>query len=1211
MFQSLTGQPVEVGRKEGVHRPKVDVEIYPKINGYLGLPKLQSLQVHRPPKLHAVYNDTRPRRFLIEWSTTTTPKELNLFRNAIIIERISKHLIVDSFTLKTTSSQEGKATHYVGNQGNEYVVALKTSFQNTVVAESTSGKAIPVSPMEYLEFKITSIEYVGSAVAVTWLITGLRTHEVPIFMVEAYEDKHHPGEEIKTTSRTGLFMNFRAYSVVHMIVKARVGDLVRRDYRALWRGDDAGRISKKKMAGNKAQELAKENGDQVKIFSTPNLASDLENVVRSLEELPVAISKLLDESRTSVRFRVPLETELSTRVSSACESLNSLLLKENESHIVAQEMLSTLNCMGIETPEDLGCFLAVTERDGRLIAELCQLLRTDASQIKNKIENLQRGICLHDQDEDMGELNLRQGRQQGFRGEDDCQEQNKSQMRSFRTADKDRLSETRLRSEPRVRQLESLRMPSQQSHQGMDQQFLAYFQSMACADPGVFKGFENENFHEFIRKFKRKYDNVVRDDATLLEILADDHLKGRAKTMYLSIPQHIKDDGFESVVSQLASMLACDSTAARIKALTALRNLRLRPGQEIADFCVALEKLGRKANPQCTIEERSMEYAQILLENVANWPEYVQLIGALHRIEPKHAYNEIKQLAIGIEQSRRLCTVEKGNTSMETHAWRDRADAYAREDQQAKKNAAQQAESSQREYWHRAPEDPDGGKEPEQFRLQRTSTDERRRCYQCSQYGHRARGCPQRKIEENERVRNSNQTEDSVSDIISRARNLAINSFPNNRGALVGKRTIVQVRLMDKEVPAVLDTGSMISVVPVRILEDAQKRGYDVDKLKVLKTKSEVYDASNNAMTFIGAVRIDVEIEGQKRAVAFHVSRDEENELLLGTNALEDLGVKVVIQGKKRERPKRCDAEVKTVLKSSSSGGKSPLIKAICQESNLVAGKVLWPPRKTHNNRVRGRIEKEQWVSSSADNNLHPRIVDTTQMRKTEGTPSKIARVRVGTLTVRENTRSIHVKSNRREETSPSIPNDRVYTIPSTGTRERKLKPKVEACFRDACTEETIQSSSRLHTSFDGCSLQPQVQRMSSGRALGRETQGTTRETTTESEIPLNDTVSSYSGSNEFFKTASARIKEGRTLNKIGVPEVNFQLIGTNNGARNTGCLDVARRRTSAARLVETSLPPPRTSAPRRGGMSSRDHDHDHDLQVGGKRRMLDRPRRV
>ncbi|KAL6723795.1 hypothetical protein Aduo_018763 [Ancylostoma duodenale] len=130
-------------------------------------------------------------------------------------------------------------------------------------------------------------------------------------------------------------------------------------------------------------------------------------------------------------------------------------------------------------------------------------------------------------------------------------------------------------------------------------------------------------------------------------------------------------------------------------------------------------------------------------------------------------------------------------------------------------------------------------------------------------------------------------------------------SLPTNGGNLVGKPTVVRARLMGKEIPALLDTGSVISVILVRILEDAQKRAYDLDRLKVLKMKSnKVYDASNNAMTFVGAVRINIEIEGQKRAVAFRILRDEQNELLLGTNALEDSGVKVVISGEEQETPK-------------------------------------------------------------------------------------------------------------------------------------------------------------------------------------------------------------------------------------------------------------------------------------------------------------------
>ena len=58
----------------------------------------------------------------------------------------------------------------------------------------------------------------------------------------------------------------------------------------------------------------------------------------------------------------------------------------------------------------------------------------------------------------------------------------------------------------------------------------------------------------------------------------------------------LRQQGLDRVVREMASLLVCVFTAARLKALTALRNMRLRGGQEIADFCVALENLARKAN---------------------------------------------------------------------------------------------------------------------------------------------------------------------------------------------------------------------------------------------------------------------------------------------------------------------------------------------------------------------------------------------------------------------------------------------------------------------------------------------------------------------------------------------------------------------------------------------------------------------------------------
>ncbi|VDP50879.1 unnamed protein product [Heligmosomoides polygyrus] len=74
-----------------------------------------------------------------------------------------------------------------------------------------------------------------------------------------------------------------------------------------------------------------------------------------------------------------------------------------------------------------------------------------------------------------------------------------------------------------------------------------------------------------------------------------------------------------------------------MRAIMELRNPRRKPGQEVADFCVVIGRLGGKTNHDRVVESKSLEYAQILLENLRDWFEYVQLMSALHRVEPSKA----------------------------------------------------------------------------------------------------------------------------------------------------------------------------------------------------------------------------------------------------------------------------------------------------------------------------------------------------------------------------------------------------------------------------------------------------------------------------------------------------------------------------------------------------------------------------------------------
>uniref|UniRef100_W6N9G5 Uncharacterized protein n=1 Tax=Haemonchus contortus TaxID=6289 RepID=W6N9G5_HAECO len=96
----------------------------------------------------------------------------------------------------------------------------------------------------------------------------------------------------------------------------------------------------------------------------------------------------------------------------------------------------------------------------------------------------------------------------------------------------------------------------------------------------------------------------------------------------------------------------------------------------------------------------------------------------------------------------------------------------------------------------------------------------------------------------------------------------------------------------------------MISIVPVEFLAKAQDKGVDLDSLSMIpKAKLKpVYDASDRRMDFLAAVYLEVELkDGCTREVAFHISPRKECEVIVGMNALSELGIKKIIGKDSRE----------------------------------------------------------------------------------------------------------------------------------------------------------------------------------------------------------------------------------------------------------------------------------------------------------------------
>ncbi|VDO75569.1 unnamed protein product [Heligmosomoides polygyrus] len=130
------------------------------------------------------------------------------------------------------------------------------------------------------------------------------------------------------------------------------------------------------------------------------------------------------------------------------------------------------------------------------------------------------------------------------------------------------------------------------------------------------------------------------------------------------------------------------------------------------------------------------------------------------------------------------------------------------------------------------------------------------------------------------------------------------------QGDLIGEVPMRTVKLLELARRALLDTGSQISIISLKMLRAARTAGFHVDSDVEEITLGEpmpIYDASRiydeNKMTFKGAVRLTLQVDdGTKRRVALFVKEGGDGTLVFGTNALHILGF-TLTSGPRRRHP--------------------------------------------------------------------------------------------------------------------------------------------------------------------------------------------------------------------------------------------------------------------------------------------------------------------
>ncbi|KAK5981123.1 hypothetical protein GCK32_022514, partial [Trichostrongylus colubriformis] len=228
-----------------------------------------------------------------------------------------------------------------------------------------------------------------------------------------------------------------------------------------------------------------------------------------------------------------------------------------------------------------------------------------------------------------------------------------------------------------------------------------------------------------------------------------------------------------------------------------------------------------------------------------------------------------------------------------------------------------------------------------------------KKCYNCSKYGHVAKECPLRAtrvnhIETKDAVTKCKDT--TLSSIVSRVKSMGMAVRENESAAsdLIGDRMTVALNLLGESCEALVDTGSMISIVPVELLAKVQDQGFDLDSLDMVPKAhlKPVFDASDNRMEFLAAVYIEVKVEGgMTERVAFHISPRKETEVILGTNALNKLGISVLIETKGSSAIERgYSNKVVVAERRYIPPREMGLVEVVCEgEIDGVTEKIIWP----------------------------------------------------------------------------------------------------------------------------------------------------------------------------------------------------------------------------------------------------------------------------